>query len=416
VAVIEARRPENAEGLKMKQRILIIGSGFAGMWAAVSATRLAHLEGNESLEIAVLAPQPELRVRPRFYEANVASLTADLQPLFAELDIRFIAGHAERIDPTQNGVWYKTPTSESTFMTYDRLIVASGSNLHHFGIKGIAEHGFDIDQLDTAQRLEEHLNALANQPESTARNTVVVCGGGFTGIELATELPARLKALLGHDTNTKVIVVERGSVIGGRYSEALRDIIRKASDELGIEWRLNTEIEVVDASGVTLKDGTHIEAATVVWTAGVKASPLGENLTAERDALGRFIVSPELQIPGYSNIFATGDMAHAKSDDVGNTALMTCQHAIQLGKFAGHNAAASLLGVDALPYRQEMYVTCLDLGAWGAVYTEGWDQQVKLVREEAKKLKIAITNELIYPPKADREIAFAAADPLAKFV
>ena len=400
----------------MKQRILIIGSGFAGMWSAVSAARLAHLQNQNDLEIAVLAPQPELRVRPRFYEANVATLTADLQPLFAELNIRFIAGSAERIDAAQNGVWYKTPDSESTFIPYDRLILASGSHLHHFGIKGIAEHGFDIDQLDTAQRLEDHLNTLASLPESPARNTVVVCGGGFTGIELATELPARLKALFGDNTNTRVVVVERGSVIGGRYSEALRDIIRNASDELGIEWRLNASVEVVDASGVTLQDGSRIDAATVVWTAGVKASPLGENLTAERDALGRFIVAPNLQIPGYSNIFATGDMAHAKTDDLGNTALMTCQHAIQLGKFAGHNAAASLLGVDALPYRQEFYVTCLDLGAWGAVYTEGWDQQVKLVREDAKKLKIAITNELIYPPKADRDVAFAAADPLAKFV
>ena len=400
----------------MKQRILIIGSGFAGMWAAVSAARLAHLQGSNELEIAVLAPQPELRVRPRFYEANVASLTADLQPLFAELDVHFIAGHAQRIEAAEGGVWYKTPEGEETFLTYERLVIASGSHLHHFGIKGIAEHGFDIDQLETAQRLEEHLNNLVNLPESKARNTVVVCGGGFTGIELATELPARLKALLGDDAQTKVVVVERGPTIGGRYSEELREEIRKASEALGVEWHLNAAVEMVDASGVTLQDGTHIEAATVVWTAGVKASPFGENLTADRDTLGRFIVTPELQIPGYSDIFATGDMAHAKTDDVGNTALMTCQHAIQLGKFAGHNAAASLLGVEGLPYQQVNYVTCLDLGAWGAVYTEGWDQQIKLVREDAKKLKIAITNELIYPPKADKEVAFAAADPLAKFV
>lgn len=400
----------------MKQRILIIGSGFAGMWAAVSAARLAHLQHADNLEIAVLAPQPELHVRPRFYEANVASLTADLQPLFAALNIRFIAGHAECVDAAESRVGYKTSDSQSTFISYDKLVLASGSHLHHFGIKGIAEQGFDIDQLDTAQRLEDHLNALATQPESTARNTVVVCGGGFTGIELATELPSRLKALFGDNTKTKVVVVERSAVIGGRYSEALRDIIRDASNELGIEWRLNAGVEVVDAAGVTLQDGSRIEASTVVWTAGVKASTLGEDLTADRDALGRFIVSPELQIPGYRNIFATGDMAHAKTDDLGNTALMTCQHAIQLGKFAGHNAVASLLGAAGLPYRQVNYVTCLDLGAWGAVYTEGWDQQVKLVREEGKKLKIAITNELIYPPKADRDVAFAAADPLAKFV
>lgn len=400
----------------MKQRILIIGSGFAGMWAAVSAARLAHLQGSNELEIAVLSPQPELRVRPRFYEANVASLTADLRPLFEALDIRFIAGSVERVECQEHQVWYRNAEAEMTSIAYDRLVLAGGSQLQSFGVKGIAEYAFDIDQLETAQRLETHLNALSTQPDSPARNTVVVCGGGFTGIELSTELPSRLKALFGTKSNTKIVVVDRSSVVGGQYSEALREVIRNACDELGVEWRLNTGVEVVDASGVTLLDGSRIEAATVVWTAGVKASPLGESIAAERDSQGRFIVTPELQIPGYPDIYATGDMAHAKTDDLGNTALMTCQHAIQLGKFAGHNAAASLLGVSPLPYRQVNYVTCLDLGAWGAVYTEGWDQQVKLVREEAKKLKIAITNELIYPPKPNRDEAFAAADPLAKFV
>ena len=75
------------------------------------------------------------------------------------------------------------------------------------------------------------------------------------------------------------------------------------------------------------------------------------------------------------------------------------------GKFAGHNAAASLLDVAPYPYRQVNYVTCLDLGGWGAVYSEGWDQKVKSVRDDAKKIKIAITNELIYPPAADRAVA-----------
>lgn len=396
----------------MKQRILIVGSGFAGMWAAISAARLSHLQGNTSIEIAVLAPQPELRVRPRFYEAQVATLTVDLRPLFTELDVRFIAGSADYIDATNNAVLYKKADSESALITYNKLIIASGSYLHYTDIKGLTEFRFNIDQLETAQRLEDHLNKLAHHPESDARNSVVVCGGGFTG----SELPSRIKSLFGRKTNVKIFVVDRGSEIGGRYSKDLQNIIREASNELGIEWHLNTEVGMVDASGVTLTDGTQIKAATVVWTAGVKTNSLGENLTASRDSLGRFVVTEELKIPGYSNIFACRDMAHAKTDKLGNIALMTCQHAIQLGKFAGHNAAASLLGVEGLPYRQEVYVTCLDLGAWGAVYTEGWDQQVKMVREEAKKLKIAITNELIYPPKANRNVAFAAADPQAKFV
>ncbi|WP_297123033.1 NAD(P)/FAD-dependent oxidoreductase [uncultured Enterobacter sp.] len=400
----------------MKKQILIVGSGFSGMWAAVSAARLSALTGNNALSIAVLAPVAELRVRPRFYEEKVATLVAPLSDLFSELDIEFIAGSAERIDTDDKIVVWRDADGQEMTVSYERLVLATGSQTKRPPIAGLAEYAFDIDQLGSAQVFEQHLDSLVARPSTPERNTVVVCGGGFTGIELATELPARLRARFGEDTQTKVIVVERGAVIGGRYSEALRKTIADASLELGVEWRLNSEIEAIDDGGVTLKNGERIATSTVVWTAGVEANPLSRQIGGERDSQGRLIVNENLQVPQHPDVYATGDMAHAKTDDVGNTALMTCQHAIQLGKFAGHNAAASLLNQPPLPYRQVNYVTCLDLGGWGAVYTEGWDQQVKSVRDEAKKIKIAITNELIYPPAADRSVAFAAADPLAKFV
>ena len=400
----------------MKKQLLIVGSGFAGMWAAVSAARVAELSGSDDLQIAVLAPAAELRVRPRFYEENVAGLRAPLSDLYAELDVEFIAGHAERIDTAEKTVWYRAQDGGMSLRNYDRVILATGSQIRRPAISGLAEYAFDIDQMESAQIFEKHLDELVNQPASLARNTVVVCGGGFTGIELATELPARLRARFGDDTQTRVIVVERGDKIGGRFSEALSQVIAEASIGLGVEWRVNSEVESIDATGVTLKGGEHIESSTVVWTAGVEAHPLTQQIRAERDAQGRLRVNDLLQIPALPDVYATGDTAHAKTDELGNTALMTCQHAIQLGKFAGHNAAASLLNATPHPYRQVNYVTCLDLGGWGAVYTEGWEQAVKSVREEAKKIKIAITNELIYPPAANRAIAFAAGDPLAKFV
>lgn len=400
----------------MKKQLLIVGSGFAGMWAAVSAARVAELSGSDDLQIAVLAPAAELRVRPRFYEENVAGLRAPLSDLYAELDVEFIAGHAERIDTIEKTVWYRAQDGGTSLRNYDRVILATGSQIRRPAINGLAEYAFDIDQMESAQIFEKHLDELVNQPASLARNTVVVCGGGFTGIELATELPARLRARFGDHTQTRVIVVERGDKIGGRFSEALSQVIAEASIGLGVEWRVNSEVESIDATGVTLKGGEHIESSTVVWTAGVEAHPLTQQIRAERDAQGRLRVNDLLQIPALPDVYATGDTAHAKTDELGNTALMTCQHAIQLGKFAGHNAAASLLNAAPHPYRQVNYVTCLDLGGWGAVYTEGWEQAVKSVREEAKKIKIAITNELIYPPAANRAIAFAAGDPLAKFV
>ena len=399
----------------MRKQILIVGAGFAGMWAALSAARLAELN-KQSIDITVIAPQPELRVRPRFYESAVQTLVAPLQPLFDATGVNFLRGTVEQILPASKEVSWKDDNGEVRLHRYDRLVLASGSHVNRDMVAGAAEHAFDLDQLESASVLEQHLQDLAQQPESEARNTVVVCGGGFTGIEMALELPGRLREILGADAKTRVVVVERGTQPGGRWSKELRDVIIEASAELGVEWLVNAEVESVDASGVTLKDGQVITSQTVIWTVGVQASGLTSQIDAPRDRQGRLHVDSNLQVLGHDDIFATGDVAYAATDDKGNHALMTCQHAILLGKFAGNNAAASLLDVEPQPYRQEMYVTCLDLGAWGAVYSEGWDQQVKLTREEAKKLKVSIVSELIYPPKAERKAAFDMADPYAPFV
>ncbi|HAT6802043.1 TPA: FAD-dependent oxidoreductase [Citrobacter freundii] len=400
----------------MRKQILIVGAGFSGMWAALSAARLLDKEANPNIDITVIAPQPELRVRPRFYENAVETLVAPLQPLFDITGVNFLRGTVDQLLPASKEVSWTDASGETRLQRYDRLVLASGSHVNRSQVAGAQAHAFDLDQLESAAVLEKHLQNLANQPESDARNTVVVCGGGFTGIEMALELPGRLRDILGAEAKTRVVVVERGAQPGSRYSEALRNVIVDASAELGVEWRVNAEVESVDASGVTLKDGQTIASQTVIWTVGVQANDLTTQIDAPRDRQGRLHVNANLQVMGYDDIFATGDVAYAATDDKGNHALMTCQHAILLGKFAGNNAAASLLDVAPLPYRQENYVTCLDLGAWGAVYTEGWDQQVKLTRAEAKKLKLSITRELIYPPKADKAAAFEIADPLAPFV
>ncbi|HAU5608043.1 TPA: NAD(P)/FAD-dependent oxidoreductase [Citrobacter koseri] len=400
----------------MRKQILIVGAGFSGMWAALSAARLADKHQNDTIDITVIAPQPELRVRPRFYENAVQTLVAPLQPLFDETGVNFLRGTVAQILPDSKEVSWADASGKTHLHRYDRLILASGSHVNRSLVTGADAHAFDLDQLESAAVLEQHLKDLANKEESAARNTVVVCGGGFTGIEMALELPGRLRDILGADAKTRVVVVERGPQPGARYSEELRNVIIEASAELGVEWLVNTEVESVDATGITLKDGQTIASQTVIWTVGVQANDLTGQIDAPRDRQGRLHVNAQLQVVGHDDIYATGDVAYAATDDKGNHALMTCQHAILLGKFAGNNAAADLLEVAPLPYRQENYVTCLDLGAWGAVYTEGWDQQVKLTRAEAKKLKLSIVSELIYPPKANRAVAFEIADPLAPFV
>ncbi|SDH80110.1 NADH dehydrogenase [Pseudomonas benzenivorans] len=395
----------------MKQRILIVGAGFAGMWSALSATRLLDMHGHRDTEVAVLAPQAELRLRPRFYEQEAHRMVAPLAELFAVVGVRFIKGAAERIDVDGQTVTYRDAQGDLAELGYDRLVLATGSNLVRPALAGL-EHAFDVDQLEGAVRLEQHLKSLGRLPASSARNTVVVAGGGFTGIETATEMPARLRAVLGEAADVRVIVVDRGSEIGGALGKGPHALVAEASAELGVEWRLNSSVVAVDAGGVSLADGERIEASTVVWTVGVRASSLTAQIPAQRDGLGRLHVDGNLRVIGQDAIFATGDVAYAATDELGNYALMTCQHAIALGRSAGNNVAASLLGVEPIPYRQPKYATCLDLGGWGALLTEGWDRQVKQVREAGKQLKNHINNILIYPPAANRADALAAADPL----
>lgn len=400
----------------MKQQILVIGAGFGGMWSALSATRLVDIHGRDDVQISVLAPQAELRVRPRFYEPNAHQLAAPLHELFEAVGVHFIKGAAETIDVAAKTVGYTDASGSKKTFHFDKLVLASGSGLAQSATPGVVQHAFDVDQIEAAIRLETHLKSLKDLPESPARNTVVVAGGGFTGIETATEMPGRLREILGEQADLKVIIVDRGQKIGISMGEEISLSIIEASAELGVEWRLGVSVQSVDASGVTLSDGQHIEAKTVVWTTGVRASSLTEQIPAERDKQGRLHVDAHLKVIGQDDIFATGDVAYAATDDIGNYALMTCQHAISLGRHAGNNVAAQLLGVEPTPYSQPKYVTCLDLGAWGAVYTEGWDRQVKLVKQEGKTLKTQINTQWIYPPAADRASALAAADPMIPVV
>lgn len=396
----------------MKQ-ILIIGAGFAGLWSALSAIRQLDLNGSKDVEVTLLAPQAELHVRPRFYEPDVHTMAAPLQALLDVVNVRFVPGTAFHIDEAARRVGYRTRSGTRCTLPYDRLIMACGSVLYRPDMVGI-EHVFDVDKLDSAARLENHLKSLASLPNTPARNTVVVAGGGFTGIETATELPARLRAILGEDAALRVVIIDRGARIGAALGDGIRPAIEQACEALGVEWVCGATVVSVDPAGVQLDNGQRIDASTVVWTVGFRANPLTEQISGERDNRGRLHVDGNLKVKGNNAVYAAGDVAYATCDTLGNHAVMSCQHAIPLGRHAGNNAAAELLGVAPMAYSQPKYVTCLDLGAWGAVYTEGWDREVSPPEDkaEAKALKRQINSVWIYPPAADRAAALAAADPL----
>ncbi len=394
-------------------RLVIIGSGFAGMYAALSSARLREIQGVSptTLEIVLVAPEPTLVVRPRLYEPKPETLTAPLQDVLKAIDVGYVQGRADTIDTKAHTVEVVTLNGGRKALSYDRLVIATGSRLFRPNVPGLAEYGFSVDQLDDAIALDRHLHDLANRPAINGRDTVVVAGGGFTGIEAATEIPSRLRVILGKNTTPRVIIVDRNNAIAPDMGEGPRPIIMEALHKLGVETRLGTGVASLDKSGVTLSNGDHIEAETVIWAAGMRAAPLTQQVPAERDNFGRLLVDRDLRVPGIDGVFATGDAARAACDDDGNYALMSCQHATRMGAFAGHNAAAELLGVSTKQYHQKAYVTCLDLGEAGALFTRGWDHTVEMVGEVAKKTKQEINTVWIYPPTAERAAALASADP-----
>lgn len=397
----------------MSKRILVIGAGFAGMWSALSSARLLDQIGRNDVEITLIAPEAKLHVRPRLYEHNPEGMKAPLQAIFDAVGVKFIQGFVQHIDVANQEVNFVGVGDDTSAQSikYDRLVLAAGSHLYCPPIPGLEEHAFNVDQIADAAILEAHIHGLANRSESNARNTVIVAGAGFTGIETAAEMPARLREVLGKDTIVNVIMVDRNGEIGPQLGAGPRPVITQALTEMGVTWKLGSGVAVVDAKGIILESGERIDADTVIWTAGARASTLTAQIPAERDNFGRLHVDRNLKVKGLEAVFATGDCAYAATDDEGNFTMMSCQHAMNLGRSAGHNVAADLVGEAPIPYSQAKYVTCLDLGPWGAVYTEGWDRQVKLSGAEAKALKTKINTEWIYPPRADRAEVFELADP-----
>ncbi|WP_151748314.1 NAD(P)/FAD-dependent oxidoreductase [Acinetobacter lactucae] len=395
----------------MSKRIIIAGSGFAGLWAALAAQRAIHLASQEqNIEVVMVSPSPNVDIRPRLYEAVLENMYPDISELLSVVDIKYVAGWVNEIDAAAQNLVITTTQGDKQTLSYDRFILATGSTTFMPPISGLTEYGFSVSTLEDAEKLDQHLKNLAHKPANAARNTVVVAGGGLTGLETVTEMPERLRNILG-ETDIRVVLVDSSAEIGAALGDEAAVVIREALNDLGVEGKAGLRVTALDASGVTLSNGERVEAETVIWTAGMRANSLTSQIAGEKDNLGRILGDAYLHAPEAKNIFVTGDTVKVPTDDLGNFNVMSCQHAMSLGRVAGYNAAAELVDLPLHAYSQPKYVTCVDLGPWGALYTEGWDRKVQFVREEAKKIKQEINTVWIYPPVADREAIFAIANP-----
>jgi NADH dehydrogenase len=392
--------------------ILIVGGGFAGVWSAAAAARLRQQNGSD-FSITLVAPGDDLIIRPRLYEPDPLRMRVPLARILEPVGVTHVPATVTGLDHARRVATVVHRSGAVDDLSYERLVIATGSSLVRPDLPG-AEHLLDVDTIEAAAVLEEHIRQLPERLPGPGQYTAVVVGAGFTGLEVATELIPRLRAVAdGHGAadEVRVVLVERADEVGPDLGPGPRPVVLKALDDLGVERRLGVAPQAVDPSGITLSDGSTVAARTVVWTAGMRANSLTTAIPGRHDRLGRLEVDPYLEVVGAAGVYAAGDTAVAPADPGGeHDVLQSCQYAGPLGKYAGHNVAADLLGLPRAPFDAPSYVTCLDLGPAGAVFTTGFERTVRLTGDEGKQRKRNINQKWIYPPADDAAELLRRAD------
>ena len=397
------------------RRILVLGSGFAGLWAALGAARRRNELSvpEDSVAITVISLQPFHDIRVRNYEADLSACRIPLTDVLDPAGVGHIAAEVTAIDTTARSVTVSgdrdgdaAPTATTAWSWHwavgwpSPIFPACGSS------------GSTWTPTTAPMRLQRHLARVADGGADPAAATAVVVGAGLTGIETACELPGRLaKVFAGRNVEPRVVLIDHNPHVGSDMGESARPVIEAALVENGVETMTGVGVSAVDEDGVTLSSGEVVAARTVVWCAGMRANPLTAQLGVLCDRLGRVPVDDYLRVVGVPAVFAAGDVAAARMDDE-HLSVMSCQHGRPMGRYAGYNVVGDLLGAPLLPLRIPWYVTVLDLGPAGAVYTEGWDRQVISRGTQAKATKVTINTQRIYPPlNRDRDALLAAAAP-----
>ena len=207
------------------------------------------------------------------------------------------------------------------------------------------------------------------------------------------------------------MLIDRADVIGPELGPGPRPAIEAALAAAHVELRLGAKVQALAADRVSFADDGALTADAVVLATGMVAAPFAAQIPGAWDRLGRVVVDATLRAPAAPDIFVAGDAAAADTGD-GHRTLQSCQHAGQLGRVAGENAARDLLGLAPVPYEQLRYLTCLDLGRSGAVITQGWERRIEKTGSEGKAVKRLINTQIIYPPADGSAEALLAASSI----
>ncbi|MBT9558746.1 MAG: NAD(P)/FAD-dependent oxidoreductase [Myxococcales bacterium] len=343
---------------KRRPHVVIIGGGFGGLYAAKTLRRA-------DVDVTLVDRRNHHLFQPLLYQVATAGLAAtDIASPIRKIigrnpNTTVLLAEVLRIDPAQRRVELH---GELPPLDYDALIVAAGVRHDYFGHPEWEKYAPGLKNLEDAMAIRsrtllafEHAEREVDPARKAAALTFVIVGAGPTGVEMAGAIAEIARQTLSGDfrridtRSSRVVLIEGGPRVLASYAPELSEKAKASLMDLGVEVRLGERVTLVDERGVQLGSGERINAETVVWAAGIAASPLGAQLGGETDRLGRVKVAPDLSVPAHTEIYAVGDLIAMEQD--GQALPGVAQVAIQSGKLAAQNALARLQGRATTPFR-----------------------------------------------------------------
>jgi NADH dehydrogenase len=355
--------------MSRRHRVVVIGAGFGGL-NAVKALRDAPVD------VLLVDANNFHTFQPLLYQVATAGLDADdiafpARGIFhRQRNVDFLMEPVTGIDLDRRVV-----VLGANEVAYDHLVIAAGAVTADYGIPGVAEHAFGLKSLADAVALRSHIlrcfEHAAASPASAGDGllTVVISGGGPTGVELAGGLAELFGTVFRRDypnldlRRARIVLVEKADRLLATFAPRLSTRAYRTLTSRGVEVMLGVGVDKAEPGAVHLSDGIRIDTATLVWTAGVRASPLAAGVDNHGPG-GRVIVRPDLSLAGHPEVFAVGDIASIEGDP---SMPGVAQVAIQGGRHAGRMIAAQLDGQSTTPFRYRDKGSMATIGRHDAV-------------------------------------------------
>lgn len=347
----------------MPTRILILGGGFGGLYAALELEKT--LARRQDIEVTLVNRENFSLFTPMLHEvaASDLDLTHIVNPIRKLLRrVKFLEGDVESVDLRAKEVVVSHGSDHHHHaLGYDHLVMALGSITNFFNLPGLQERALTMktlgDAIELRNRLIQHLEEADFECSVGMREhmlTFVVAGGGFAGVETIAAMNDFLREALRFyphlsEDLIRMVLVHPGPLILPELGDKLGAYAQGKLAERKVEIRVNTRVQGVSAEGVQLSDGTNIPTDTLIWTAGTSPNPLLSTLPCGKER-GRVVVNEFLEVPDWPGVWALGDCAVIPDRRTGKPCPPTAQHALREGKTVAQNIAAAIDGGRKRPF------------------------------------------------------------------